>query len=133
MDRLAELAADQHIQHVRGQSGAVQGIVHADIGHTEIGAAQVAAHGQVTRGDQDRPGIARADPERDRAGQGGERDEDPNERARIGTARPSKRGANGAQSCDGHGIWQSSPGWSAHHWPGARVARQRWSRPSSIP
>jgi hypothetical protein len=43
MERLAELAADQRIEHVRGQGSAVQGVIHAHIGDRQIGRAQGAA------------------------------------------------------------------------------------------
>ena len=88
MDRLAQLAADQRLEHVAGQRGAIHDVVHTDVGDAQVGRAQRRAGGQIARGDQDWARVAGADPEGDRTGQRGQRQEDADDRAWIGAARP---------------------------------------------
>ena len=100
--RLGELPADQAVEHVGGHGGAIQRVVHADVRHRHVSAAQRRARRQVASGDDDRAGVAGADPEGDRTGQRGQGEHDADERARIGASRPPK-GSGRRQGRDGHG------------------------------
>ena len=103
MNGFAQLTSGQCVEHVRWQRGAVQLVVHADVGHRQVGRAQRGAGGQIVRGDQHGAGIAGADPEGDRSGQGRQGEEDADERAWVGASRPPK-GSGGRQGGDDHGI-----------------------------